>query len=51
MASKGNRDMSQDHDKLDSASPQKEQSPLPEYMILLALVVGSLTAGINAFPF
>ncbi|WP_264194241.1 hypothetical protein [Acuticoccus sediminis] len=43
--------MPQDHDPIEQTQPEKTQSSLPEYLILLALVVGSLTAGINAFPF
>ncbi|WP_256461706.1 hypothetical protein [Acuticoccus sp. I52.16.1] len=43
--------MPQDKDHLETPSSETAQSPLPEYLILLALVAGSLTAGINAFPF
>ncbi|WP_281249185.1 hypothetical protein [Acuticoccus yangtzensis] len=43
--------MPQDTQNVNVTAPEKKQSPLPEYLILLALVAGSLTAGINAFPF
>ncbi len=43
--------MPHDQDQIDPPSSDTPQSPLPEYLILLALIAGSVTAGINAFPF